>query len=137
LLLFGSEDEIAMRLADLRGGDAHSDVTLAPEDVSDVIRAASLDFELNWTNDPRIQATLHSLQQPDLPDALSPGQAAQLSEILEYVHLRLRDIMATVKPVGEAERLVTLDQRQWQNVLDLDARLGEYLRRIAEPPELD
>jgi hypothetical protein len=31
---------------------------------------------------------------------------------------------------------MTLEQRQWQNLLDLQARLSDYMRRITEPPEL-
>ena len=136
LLLFGSEDQIAQRLADLRGSDLQSDVTLAPGEIADSGRAASLDFELNWCNDPTVQATLHSLQTPDLPDDMTPGQAAQLSEILEYLHLRISDLIASVKPDKDDEDRMTLDQHRWQNLLDIQARLSAFLRRIAEPPDL-
>ena len=135
ILLYGSEAQIAGRLAELRGGDVPSDVTIAPGDVEAAGRAGSLDFELNWANDPDIQATLHTLQQPELPEGLSPGQAAQLSEILEYLHIRLGDLIETVRQVDEAAERITLDQRNWQKLLDLQARLSEYLRGIAEPPE--
>lgn len=135
ILLYGSEAQIAGRLAELRGGDVRSDVTIAPGDVEAASRVGSLDFELNWANDPDIQATLHTLQQPELPEGLSPGQAAQLSEILEYLHIRLGDLIETVHQVDEAAERITLDQRNWQKLLDLQARLSEYLRGIAEPPE--
>jgi hypothetical protein len=36
----------------------------------------------------------------------------------------------TVKPKSER---VTLDQHQWQRLIDLEARLAGYLRRIGEP----
>ena len=137
LMLFGSEEQIAQRLEQLRGADMRSDVTLAPEELSDSAPAASLDFELNWANDPTYQATLHSLQTPELPEGLSPGQAAQLSEIIEYLHLRIRDLITSVKPAAEEDdERITLEQHRWQNLLDLQARLSDYLRRIAEPPEL-
>ncbi|MEK6249982.1 MAG: FHA domain-containing protein, partial [Planctomycetales bacterium] len=104
VLLFGSEEQIAARLAEIRGSDDLSDVTLAPNESPRSV--ASLDYEVNWTESPDIQATLHSLQHPDLPDAMTPGQAAQLSELLEYLHLRIGDLLATVTPVDEsAERI--------------------------------
>jgi pSer/pThr/pTyr-binding forkhead associated (FHA) protein len=135
VLLYGSEQQIANRLAELRGGDVRSDVTIAPGDVEDASRAGSLDFELSWANDPDIQATLHTLQQPELPEGLRPGQAAQLSEILEYLHIRLGDLIETVHQVDESADRITLDQRHWQKLLDMQSRLSEYLREIAEPPQ--
>ena len=136
LLLFGSEEQIAARLAEIRSSDDRSDVTLAPEEHASPGSAASLDYELNWNSDPAIQGTLHSLQQPDLPEEMTPCQAAQLSELLEYMHLRIGDLLATAHPADEESERMTLEQRQWQNLLDLQARLSDYMRRITEPPEL-
>ena len=100
LLLFGTEDQIAERLAEIRGRDDRSDVLLADEGTKEG-QAAPLDFEIHWNSDPDIQATLHSLQQPDLPEALSPCQAAQLSELVEYLHLRVGDLLTTAKVADE------------------------------------
>ena len=54
-----------------------------------------------------------------------------MAELLNYFSLRLRGLIATVKK-KKGDR-ITLDQRQWQNLLDLQARLGGYLtdRRTA------
>ena len=137
LLLFGSEEQIASRLAEIRRGDDRSDVTLAPEEIVTSSQGVSLDFELNWNSDPAIQATLHSLQQPDLPEVMTPCQAAQLSELLEYLHLRIGDLLVTARPADDDSDRMTLQQRQWQNLVDLQVRLSDYLRRITEPPESD
>jgi pSer/pThr/pTyr-binding forkhead associated (FHA) protein len=137
LLLFGSEEQIASRLAEIRRGDDRSDVTLAPEEIMTSNQGVSLDFELNWNSDPAIQATLHSLQQPDLPEVMTPCQAAQLSELLEYLHLRIGDLLVTARPADDDSDRMTLQQRQWQNLVDLQVRLSDYLRRITEPPESD
>lgn len=137
LLLFGSEEQIASRLAEIRRGDDRSDVTLAPEEIMTSSQGVSLDFELNWNSDPAIQATLHSLQQPDLPEVMTPCQAAQLSELLEYLHLRIGDLLVTARPADDDSDRMTLQQRQWQNLVDLQVRLSDYLRRITEPPESD
>ena len=71
---------------------------------------------------------------PELPERLSPGQAAQLSELLEYLHIRIRTLLGTVKADERAE-VVTLDTRRWQALLDLQARLAGYLRGIGEPED--
>ena len=86
VLLFGSREEIAGRLAELRknGGSHHG--TLQKLETSE--DEASLDYELNWANDPDLQATLHMFEPPELPERLSPAQAAQLSELLEYIHIQ-------------------------------------------------
>ena len=136
LLLFGTEDQIAERLAEIRGRDDRSDVLLADEGTKEG-QAAPLDFEIHWNSDPDIQATLHSLQQPDLPEALSPCQAAQLSELVEYLHLRVGDLLTTAKVADEEGEQMLLEQRHWQNLIDLQARLSEYLRKITEPPEIE
>ncbi len=87
-----------------------------------------LDFELNWTDNPNIQDVLHTPQPPELPDRLTPGQSAQLSELLEYLHRRIRELYASVKIKPEAER-VTLEARQWQNLLDLESRATAICER--------
>jgi len=139
VLLFGSREQIAGRLAELRGaspdGTGSGTGTLSPEDLENP-PAASLDFELNWSGDPEIQNELHTLMPPELPERLSPGQAAQLCELLEYLHLRLRDLLDSVKIKGDAEHVV-LEARQWQNLVDLQARLAGYLRSVGQPGDDD
>ena len=137
LLLFGTEDQIAERLAEIRGRDDRSDVLLATDEATKESQAAPLDFEIHWNSDPDIQATLHSLQQPELPESLSPCQAAQLSELVEYMHLRIGDLLTTAKVVDEDGEQMLLEQRHWQNLIDLQARLSDYIRKITEPPELE
>jgi hypothetical protein len=129
VLLFGSREQIAGRLAALRG---ELSGTIGSEEQAQSAQAASLDFELNWSADPDVQSTLHTLHPPDLPERMSPGQAAQLCELLEYLHMRVRDLLASVSIKPDADR-VTLEQRQWQNLIDVQARLSAYLRAIGQP----
>jgi pSer/pThr/pTyr-binding forkhead associated (FHA) protein len=135
-MLFGSQEEIALRLAYLRGVDLSEGITLNIEDIDfdDEPSAAMLDFELNFSEDPDAQQLLHTLAPPELPDGLSPGQAAQLAEMLHYINLRMRGLIQSVKSKGKGD-CVTLDLRQWQNLIDLQARLAGYLRHIGEPGE--
>ncbi|NQT14382.1 MAG: FHA domain-containing protein [Planctomycetes bacterium] len=132
VLLFGSQDEIAQRLASLRGVDLSAGVTHNPDELNQVSPAVSLEFELNFGNDPDAQATLHTLVPPDLPTGLDPGQAAQLSEMLQYLHLRMRGLVQSAKVRRKSDQVI-LDQRQWQNLLDLHDRVAGYLRSIGEP----
>jgi len=136
VLLFGSRQQIAQRLAALRGVDLTAGVNLEAEELDEESNAVSLDLELHFGDDPDAQATLHTLLPPELPDALSPAQAAQMAELIRFLHLRIRGLIrsAKVKGKGRAER-VTIEQRQWQNLLDLQDRLAGYLRKIGEPGE--
>jgi len=132
VLLFGSRDQIAQRLAKLRDDQSDEGRTGDPDKLGKAANVSSLDFELNWSEDADLQATIHALEPPDLPERLSPGQAAQLAEILEFLHLRLRNLVGSVQVDGKSSRVV-LDLRQWQALLDLQARVSEYLRKIGEP----
>jgi len=133
VLLFGSREQIARRLAALRGEDLSEGIALdADEEEQEESNSVSLEFELNWSDEPDARAVLHTLTPPELPTSLGPGQAAQLAEVLQYFHLRLRGLIQTVTVEGKPER-ITLDQRQWQNVVDLQDRLAGYLRSIGEP----
>lgn len=134
VLLCGSRDEIAARLACLRGADLKTGIRLEAEELEQPGSSILLDAELNWLEDPEARAALHTLLPPELPGHLGPGQAAQLAELLQFFHLRIRGLVQTVKSKGRSDR-VTLEQRQWQNLLDLQDRLAKYLRKVGEPDE--
>lgn len=135
VLLVGSRDEIADRLAHLRGAP---EMRTQRDDEDDGAREDALEqmdrlaSELEWNEDNEdMQATLHVLQPPELPTGLSPGQAAQLSELLEYMHIRLRRLLATGRE-EDGERM-SIAMRQWQDLVDLHARIAAYLRQVGEP----
>lgn len=132
LLLFGSREEVARRLAALRKGEPDSGIHLAIDDLEDPTESVPLEFELGYGDDPDVQATLHTLLPPELPPNLDPGQAAQLAELLYYIHLRLRGLIHSARAKGKSDR-ITLEPRQWQNILDLQDRIAGYLRAIGEP----
>ena len=129
VLLFGSREQIAQRLARLRADEGKEAGEPSPDKANGI---SSLDFELNWSEDADLQATIHALEPPELPDRLTPGQAAQLSELLEFLHLRLRNFISNADADAKLNK-VTLDLRQWQALIDLQARLAEYLREVGEP----
>ncbi|MGV3605785.1 MAG: FHA domain-containing protein [Planctomycetaceae bacterium] len=130
VLLFGSRDQIALRLAKLRAEESDINAaTMDPAQLSKAAEVSSLDFELNWNEDNEVQATLHALEPPEIPARMSPGQAAQLAEMLEYLHVKLRNLIGAVR-VDSRSQQVTLDFRQWQAILELQARVAEYIRQI-------
>jgi pSer/pThr/pTyr-binding forkhead associated (FHA) protein len=127
VMLFGSRDEIADRLATLRGAKREVDS-------EDPATGGALEYELNWTDNPQAGMTFRAAEPPELPKRLTPLQAAQLSELLEYLHLRIRDLLASVR-TQPTEGQVTLDERQWQGLIDIQARLAEYRRLVGEPSD--
>jgi pSer/pThr/pTyr-binding forkhead associated (FHA) protein len=133
VMVVGSRAEIARRLAQLRRLDMSGAVQLESEELSEQESAMALDFELAVDQERELQVLLHAVAPPELPSSLHPGQAAELAELLNYFHLRLRGLIQTIKK--EKGDRVTLEQRQWQNLLDLQARLGSYIRQISEPRE--
>jgi len=78
VILFGSRDQIAERLARLRADDSDPGAaTLEPEQLERAMHASSLDFELNCPKTNDLQATLHALDPRD-PGAnvTGPGSSA-------------------------------------------------------------
>ncbi len=135
VLLFGTREEIAHRLATLREQQSNHGI-MSSSDAERIKNVCSLDFELNWRKDQDLQSTLHVLQPPDPPQKLSPGQAAQLSELIEYIHIRMRRLLESVKINEQTDpQRITLDLRQWQNLLDIQSQLSHYLHNIGNPKE--
>ncbi len=132
VLLFGKREQIAERLAGLKR-DAEGSGTVSKEELMKSVRSGSEEFDLNSDNSD-LQNTIYALEPPTLPQKLSPAQAAQFSELVEYLHIRIRELLASVKIKGPMER-VTLEYEQWQSLLDLQAQLADYLREIGEPRE--
>lgn len=137
-MIYGSRDEIAARLAELRGVDVSEFVDMDPDELS---QAVSLDFELSWSGDDDMQETMHIIEAPELPKGLDAVQSAQLSELIGYIHIRMRRL------INSANQAPTLDeedtdggrmeiaQRQWQSLVDLQSRLADYLRAVKEPED--
>ena len=132
ILLFGTKDQIVGRLDELRESGLSLTGDLDPAKISRHLDADAMDFELKWGASDSLHSTLHIPAAPEIPGGLSPGQAAQLSEIFEFLHLQGRSLVQSAAlPEGASQ--VTIDLAQWQQLLDLQAQLAEYLRRIGEP----
>jgi hypothetical protein len=94
---------------------------------------ASIAVELSQEPKSPYPAELMRLQElPSIPDDLSPGQKAQLCEILDYVQSRLHKLIETAK-ADDNNQEVTLKLGAWQRLLDTQARLSTMTRQIADP----
>ena len=71
---------------------------------------------------------------PPLPTQLSPAQAAQLSETLDFLHRALADATepVTISP-GAKEALLPI--ASWQRIQAVLTFLARYSRQVAEPDE--
>jgi pSer/pThr/pTyr-binding forkhead associated (FHA) protein len=129
VMVFGSRDQIQGRLKELcsegRQGAEQKHGAIPDE-------LPSSESDIPWKDKEDIQELFFALQPPELPDRLSPGQAAQLAEVIDFLLVTIRHLIASVKEDKNSDR-VSLDAIQWQNLVDLQGRLAEYLRKIGEP----
>jgi pSer/pThr/pTyr-binding forkhead associated (FHA) protein len=132
VLLFGTRDQIAGRLEELRNGGLGDTGDLRASELVAGANSQSLSFELRLGSSEELQSTLHIPLPPDLPTQLSAGQSAQISELLEYFHLRMRQLVQAAT-IDEQGKQVNISAAQWQDLLDMHGQLAEYLRIIGDP----
>lgn len=131
-LLYGTKEQIVGRLDELRENGLTVTGEFGEERTSQRLDANTADFEVRWGASENLHSTLHIPSPPELPAGLGPGQAAQLSEIFEYLHLQSRMLVHDVQ-LPDGATYVKLDLPHWQELLDLQSLLAEYLRKIGEP----
>ncbi len=132
LLLFGSRSDIDRRIAEIAervpalGGEGGRQLG---DRIEKMARQSDVIEDVNEVRSP-----LRHSAPPPLPDRLSPSQAAELAEMLDYVQavLRAATESAVMRPGGET---VEIDFIHWQSVLELQATLAGLLRHIGEPRE--
>ena len=147
LLRFGSEEEIAARIAQLSGVATPPFAGLTgptgPATVPSHALAAQfdhdLDFDLNLNE--KITVTSGHLfvggrPLPPLPLKMSPSQAARLAELLDFMHRHLTLATENVR-ANEDGTQVTLSFANWQRVLAVQMLLARYVRAVAEPDILE
>jgi predicted component of type VI protein secretion system len=136
ILMFGSNEEIAARVAAekaLHGSTGHPPPFVSRP--SESTRAGDLDFDLenDDATDPFWAATERNL--PELPQKLTPSQAARLSEILDFLHRGLCSATDKLTIVEELAQ-VTVPFADWQKIQAVQMLLARYLRAVAEPDAL-
>lgn len=149
LLLFGSNEEIAARMASLAGvgqspasvvGGVKVEVGDDPDSDKQTLAGQmdlNLDFDINLSDPMRLTADalfIGSKALPPLPLKLTPSQAARLAEILDYLHQGLTQATETIHAKDDGSQ-VMLDYTNWQRVMAVQMLLARYLRMVADPPE--
>ena len=120
VLLVGDADEIADRIESLT-----SEVPQPPS-------PGEADFELATSAGHAAEQIRNPKRSLEIPQRLSPAQAAQLVELLEDVSERLTSI-ARAASFNEDGRSVELRFAEWQMLLDLNSKVARLARRISDP----
>jgi hypothetical protein len=132
VLLYGTREEIASRLSILRKEGLCGGNEIGTSELRPASGPESLSLELRLGASEELQSSLHITNPPQLPQGLSAGQAAQLSELLEFLHLRSRLIIRGAM-MEDKHQKVFLSLEQWQGLLDLQSQLAQYLQVIGDP----
>lgn len=127
-LLFGTMEEIAV---DATMGEKKNERTMmepsdSPE--SQVLRQQLAEGE------PAVEAQADVLRRklPRLPQRLSPAQAAQISEAIDFLHRALSDALEPVHIPSKAREAV-IPLASWHRIQAVQAFLAEYSRSISSP----
>lgn len=129
-LLFGTRNQINERLERLHASEYGQQLESLNTSGSSIEPDVSVNKQ--WKEDPNYQLALLDIDPPELPERLSPGQAAQLSEMLEFFHMHFRRLINGAGISHRAQN-VEISKDHWQQMLDIQARISEYLRKIGNP----
>lgn len=152
LLLFGSSDEIAARMATMAnatrppagtvGGDdvvSNGPATLRAQAAPPAVGNNDLEFDLNVKDQITIangDMYVGTRQLPPLPRKLTPAQAARLAEIIDFLHRGISCATENMR-ANEDGSEVQLSFVDWQKILAVQMLLARYLRGISEADSLE
>ncbi len=128
VLLVGTREQVAEWFSDNPTTSVRSDNILG----SDKGDLDSLDVEYS-TGLLAPKSSQSSSHEVCLPRGLSPGQSAELRELLDHLHAGIRIVMDVA--VVNDDHKVIIDAKAWQNLLVLQSDICELIRNIEEPPD--
>jgi pSer/pThr/pTyr-binding forkhead associated (FHA) protein len=151
VLLFGSNEQIASRMASLTAAGVQEPATglstsssslpSSPRTMQPPTLAGQIDsnihFDLNLMEPAQVTRDalfIGNKQLPPLPLKLAPSQAARLAEILDFLHQGIGQATENIQARDDGSQ-VTLPYADWQRVLAIQMLLARYLRMISDPPE--
>lgn len=125
LLLFGSRDEIEMRIRTEQAASVSANGTIS--DVGSLFGLASSEIDDDsWPLCPG--------GAPELPMRLSGVQVAQFSDLLAHLHDRLQSVINAARSLsGEGQPPVRVEWIAWQRLLKVEMDIACYLRQLTEP----
>ena len=127
ILVFGSPEEVGARLR----GASHNDRSVdAP-----TLRGENL--EIDSDSDPLGEdPEFFPNGPPVLPARLRPVQAAQMSDMLSYLHAQLGKVIEqSAEVTQEQEQWIEVPPATWQRLLQLEMTLAKYLLGLSEPED--
>lgn len=126
ILRFGSSAEIDQLLHVYRDSSGEIDFTL-PEIFQDQVSEEDDEMPDLFPDGP-----------PPVPESMTLHQRAAMSDMVAYIHERLRRVLvAGVEHGAEESALDMLVEAQaWQQLVEVELQLARYLKKIAEP-EMD
>lgn len=131
-LIYGSNSEIAQRIAQEKAAfnpTAPPNLRTLPADATHGVA--------NYADDEEADRFWHASERglPDLPQKLSPSQAARLAEILDFLHRGITSATDSLRP-GDEGAEVRIGYADWQKIQAVQMLLARYLRAVAEPDAL-
>ncbi len=145
ILLFGSEQEIAARVAAVSGASLPGSITspLPPTVHAATLFPGGFEQDLNFDLNVEDKVTLSNgalflgnRALPPLPQKMTPSQTARLSELLEFLHRHLTQATENIQAPEDGSQ-VTITYPDWQRILKVQMLLARYLRAVAEPDALE
>ena len=130
VIVVGSREQIEERLTHLPPQESKGWFRSRKTNSGDESPSGS-DSSSPWIDTENLQDFLFNHEPPELPDDLTATQAAQLAELIDYMRLRTRGLIASVRE--DKTGRVSLDAAEWQKLVDLQSRLAELARQIGEP----
>ncbi|HBE67916.1 MAG TPA: peptide-binding protein [Planctomycetaceae bacterium] len=125
VLLVGSREQIAAWF----DNTGESDRTADEDDMP-------LDSDDDHPEEDSVQRYPDSVGLPTnriaLPGGLTPGQAAELRELLDHVHDGLQTILDDAA-VDEKENTAAINLKAWQTLLRTQSEIAEWIHRIEDP----
>ena len=144
LLVFGSRSEIAERSSQLQAEytlpnpgsqtlpDVDENLESCDASVVDMNHAAPIPADIE-----NQVSELFAVGRPELPKNLEPVQLAQTSDLLTFVHDRVRTVLQSGWESNEGDpdqpRDMCIDWSTWQRLVQLEMDLAVYLRKVADP----
>lgn len=141
ILVFGSPEEIARRMAEYEqaspGADLSDATITAGSMAADDDAGPSAIAGQTPTDDGYFELFPEGF--PPLPSDLRPVQRAELSDVLAYAHDQIRSLIeASQTPLSESgvtPAAQSVPWPAWQRMLSLEVKLAGALRQVVEPDE--
>ena len=130
VLLVGSREQVAEWF--LEEATNSSSIQGSSENSAD---DDSRDFDMS-TGLAHQKAQNLSSQEVSIPKGMTPGQAAELRELLDHIHMGMRSVLEGAS-VNDKENNVTIEQRAWQSLLMTQSEVSELIRLIEDPQSDD